>query len=78
MKYYLGTSLTVQWLILCRPDAGNTGVILGKGTKILLVKWRGQKKKKRSTICKTLKNLEKPKFFSKEAINKLYINNSLI
>ena len=29
-----GTLLVVQWLRLCAPSAGNTGFILGQGTKI--------------------------------------------
>ena len=31
----MGTSLAVQWLRLCSPNAGDTGSIPGQGTKIL-------------------------------------------
>ena len=38
-----GTSLAVQWLRLCTPNAGGTGSISGRGTKIPHATWRGQK-----------------------------------
>ena len=41
-----GTSLAVQWLTLCTPNAGATGLIPGWGTKIPHVARHGQKKKK--------------------------------
>ena len=43
----LGTSLAVQWLRLQAPNAGDTGLNPGWGTKILYATWFGQKKKKR-------------------------------
>ena len=43
----LGTSLAVQWLRLQAPNARDTGLIPGWGTKILHATWFGQKKKKR-------------------------------
>ena len=42
----LGTPLVVQWLRLHTPNAGGTGLIPGRATKILHATWRGQKKKK--------------------------------
>ena len=42
-----GTSLVVQWLRLCDPNAGSTGSIPGWGSKILHVLQCGQKKKKK-------------------------------
>ena len=44
----LGTSLAVQWLRLQAPNARDTGLIPGWGTKILHATWFGQKKKKRT------------------------------
>ena len=41
-----GTSLAVQWLRLQAPNAGDTGLIPGWGTKILYATRFGQKKKK--------------------------------
>ena len=33
-KYYVaGTSLVVQWIILCTPNAGGPGSIPGQGTR---------------------------------------------
>ena len=43
-----GTSLVVQWLRLCTPNARDTGSIPGWGTKILYVV--GQKKEKKKTL----------------------------
>ena len=45
----LGTSLLVQWLRLCTPNSGGTGLIPGRGTKIPHSMWFSQKKKKRNT-----------------------------
>ena len=42
----LGTSLAVQWLRLHAPNAGDTGLIPGRGTKMPHAAWRSQKKKK--------------------------------
>lgn len=39
----MGTSLAVQWLRLCRPNAGGTGLIPGQGTKNPHATWRGLK-----------------------------------
>ena len=39
----LGTSLVAQWLRLRVPNAGGTGSILGRGTKIPRATRRGQK-----------------------------------
>jgi len=38
-----GTSLVVQWLRLCAPNAGGTGSVLGQGTKISHAEGLGQK-----------------------------------
>ena len=46
----LGTSLAVQWLRLQAPNARDTGLIPGWGTKILHATWFGQKKKKKRTL----------------------------
>ena len=43
----LGTSLAVQCLRVCASTARGTGPIPGRGTKILLATWCGQKKKKK-------------------------------
>ena len=32
-KYNMGTSLVIQWLRLCAPDAGGLGLIPGQGTR---------------------------------------------
>ena len=40
------TSLVVQWLRLCAPNAGGTGSTPGQGTKILHASRPSQKKKK--------------------------------
>ena len=40
------TSLVVQWLRLCASNAGGTGLIPGRGTKIPYVMWHSQKIKK--------------------------------
>ena len=42
-----GTSLVVQWLILCFSNAGGTGSIPGWGTKIPHAMQHSQKKKKK-------------------------------
>ena len=39
----VGNSLAVQWLGLCTFTAKRPGSILGQGTKIPQVVWRGQK-----------------------------------
>ena len=39
-----GTSLAVQWLRLCAPNAGGTGSIPGRGTKIPHAAWCSQNK----------------------------------
>ena len=44
-KIPFGTSLVVQWLRLRAPNAGGTGLILGRGTKIPYAAGHGQKKK---------------------------------
>ena len=41
-----GTPLAVQWLRLPASTAGGTGVIPGRGTKILHATWWHKKKKK--------------------------------
>ena len=46
----LGTSLAVQRLRLCTPNAGSTGSIPGQGTKIPHAAWRSQNKKKTATF----------------------------
>ena len=38
-----GTSLVVQWLRLCAPNAGGTGSIPGRETNIPYATWCGQK-----------------------------------
>ena len=38
-----GTSLAVQWFRLCTSNAGGTGSIPGRGTKIPYAARRGQK-----------------------------------
>ena len=43
----LGTSLAVQWLRLCTPNAGGMGSIPGPRTKILHAAGHGQQKKKK-------------------------------
>ena len=40
-----GTSMGAQWLRLCAPNAGGSGLIPGWGTKILHAVWYGKKKK---------------------------------
>ena len=40
------TSLEVQWLGLCASNAGGTGSIPGRGTKILRAVWYSQILKK--------------------------------
>ena len=45
-KVELGTSLVVQWLRLHASNAGGTGSVPGKGTKIPHVVRCGKKKKK--------------------------------
>ena len=45
---HFGTSLVVQWLRLCAPNAGDMGSIPGQGTKIPHA-CRARKKKKRQT-----------------------------
>ena len=42
-----GTSLVVQWLRLCAPNAGGMGSIPGLGTKIPHAVWCSQKKEKK-------------------------------
>ena len=42
-----GTSLAVQWLRLCAPNAGGMGSIPGQGTKIPHVAWHSLKNKKK-------------------------------
>ena len=46
----VGTSLVVQWLRLCAPNAGGMGLVPGWGTKILHATQLGQKKKKAKCI----------------------------
>ena len=41
------TSLVVQWLRLCTPNAGGTGLIPGQGTKVPHAAWCSQKYKER-------------------------------
>ena len=41
-----GTSLVVQWLRLCAPNAGGTGSIPGQGTEIPHAAECGQKTQK--------------------------------
>ena len=55
-KLVHGTSLAVQWLRLCAPNAGVEGSIPGPGTKILHAARCSQKKKKekKKTTKKTL------------------------
>ena len=36
----------VQWLRLCAPNVGSTGLIPGQGTRISHATWRGQNKKR--------------------------------
>ena len=44
----MGTSLVIQWLILCALSAGGMGLISGQGTKITcMLHGPGQKKKKK-------------------------------
>ena len=63
MPYHLTTwtSLVVQWLRLCSSTAGVMGLIPGRGTKILHVKWHGQtiefKKKRRGKQQSSLSSL---------------------
>ena len=42
LKIILGTSLGLQWLILCASTAESTGSIPGQGTKISHAKWHSQ------------------------------------
>ena len=46
LEALLGTSLAVQWLGLCAPNAGGTGSIPGRGTKIPHAAQCSLKKKK--------------------------------
>ena len=46
-----------QWLRLCVPNAGGTGSIPGRGTKVLHATWRGKKKTTRKKDVQTI-NLE--------------------
>ena len=41
---HAGTSLAVQWLRLCAPNAESTGSISGRGSKILHAARHSQKK----------------------------------
>ena len=41
-----GISLAVQWLELCTSTAGGTGLIPGRGTKILQAAWPKKTPKK--------------------------------
>ena len=43
LKSLYRTSLVVQWLRLCAPNAGSTGLIPGQGPKVPHVAWGGQK-----------------------------------
>jgi len=43
----IGTSLVVQWLILCTSSAEGTGLIPGQATKIPHAAWHGKRKKKK-------------------------------
>ena len=45
-KSYSGTSLAVQWLRLCAPNAGNMALIPNRGTKISPDAQHGQKNSK--------------------------------
>ena len=45
-KSYSGTSLAVQWLRLCAPNAGNMALIPNRGTKISPEAQHGQKNSK--------------------------------
>ena len=47
------TSLAVQWLRLCCPNAGGTGSISGQGTKILHAAQLGQKTRKQFSCLTT-------------------------
>ena len=40
LKYQLGTSLAIQWLELCAPNAGGAGSTPGWETKIPYAIWR--------------------------------------
>ena len=53
VKYqWRGTSLVVQWLRLCAPNAGGTGSIPGQGTKIPhATRHSPKEKKKKSGRC---------------------------
>ena len=52
-----GTSLVVQWLRLCAPNAGGMGSIPGQGTRILYTSPRGQKKKREREMSKNRKTM---------------------
>ena len=43
-KIFPGTSLVVQWLRLCAPNAGATGLIPGRESKVPHAAQRSQKK----------------------------------
>ena len=47
-----GTSLAVQWLRLCASNAGDMGLIPGRGTKIPHATRHGQKKLKKKSVLK--------------------------
>ena len=51
-KFRLRTSLVVQWLRHCTPDARDTGLIPAQGTRIPHAAQHGEKeKKKNQQIC---------------------------
>ena len=48
-----GTSLVVQWLRLCAPNAGGPGSVLGQGTKISHAECLGQKQTRHELLLLT-------------------------
>ena len=55
-----GTSLVVQWLRLCTPNAGDTGSSPDWGTKIPHPTWYGLKKRKKSRSAEKLVRTDPP------------------
>ena len=54
VKNIFWTSLAVQWLGLCASTAGDTGLILGRGTKIPHATWRAAKKQNKTNKKKNV------------------------
>ena len=68
LKMGKGTSLVVQWLGLCAPNAGGLGSISGQGTRFLMLQLKTcMPQQRQKTLCaatKTLSSQISKRFFS--------------